>query len=613
MRRTLRDDMAMPTDNEAVSPRLPDLNLRIEREITRLLYEQDIPGIVTNYGAMLLAVWLHWRGAPASVLLSWLGLWLACNTVYLGFHLVQRRHGAGVHDDPVFWRRLHVLFANVVSVAPAGWMPWFLRDVPDVLFLNTALVIVYAAGVYASNAMLWPLSYVIGAATVLAPLAAVHAAQGSRTALGVALALGAFYVLLIPFAQVQARALRRAIRVGFENEELAARLARQTARAEREREAAESARAEALAANRAKARFLAAATHDLRQPLHALSLTLSAMESPAANTPDANAIARARDCTNRLASMFDALLDQARLDAGTRTAQFEWIELGPFLRQVEMQFQPLAEERGLWFRCRPASGRVNGDRLALWRIVSNLVTNALDATEEGGVLVAWRARTHTLEVRDSGRGIEAIHHRAVFEEFRRFDGGRAGVQGLGLGLATVDRLARLMNARVALRSAPGKGSVFGIVFAPESVAASPDVTDTPVPADAAAPVRRSRPGARVLAVDDDPAVLDALESLLRAEGWDARLARGAADARAQLQDGRWRPELVILDRRLGDGDGLELARQLGREIEPSPVFLIVTGDTAPEALQELLASGLEILHKPVVPDRWNASLARLGF
>ena len=111
----------------------------------------------------------------------------------------------------------------------------------------------------------------------------------------------------------------------------------------------------------------------------------------------------------------------------------------------------------------------------------------------------------------------------------------------------------------------------------------------------------------MLAVDDDPAVLDALESLLRAEGWDARLARGAADARAQLQDGRWRPELVILDRRLGDGDGLELARQLAREIEPSPVCLIVTGDTAPEALQELLASGLEILHKPVVPDRWNAS------
>ena len=605
--------MAIPTDNESVLPRLPELSLRIEREITRLLYEQDVPGIVTNYGAMLLAVWLHWHSAPPAVLLSWLGLWFACNTVYLSFHLVQRRQGAGVHADPVLWRRLHVLFANIVSVAPAGLLPWFLRDVPDVLFLNTALVIVYAAGVYASNAMLWPLSYVIGAATVLAPLAALHATQGGRTGIGVALALGAFYVLLIPFAHVQARALRRAIRVGFENEELAARLARQTERAEREREAAEAARAEALAANRAKARFLAAATHDLRQPLHALSLTLSAMESPAAPAPDAHALARARDCTHRLASMFDALLDHARLDAGTLAAQIEWIELGPFLQQVEMHFQPLAQARGLWLRCRPAAGRVSADHLALWRVVSNLVTNALDATGTGGVLVAWRSHARTLEVRDSGRGIDAIHHRAVFEEFRRLEGGREGAQGLGLGLATVERLARLMNVRVALRSAPGKGSVFGLVFASESVSTSLGAAPVPAPVGGSPPARRSRPGTRVLAVDDDPAVLAALESLLRSEEWDARLARGAADARAHLEDGRWCPELIILDRHLGDVDGLQLAREFAREIEPSPACLIVTGDTAPEALQELRSSGLEILHKPVMPDRWNASLARLGF
>ena len=256
---------------------------------------------------------------------------------------------------------------------------------------------------------------------------------------------------------------------------------------------------------------------------------------------------------------------------------------------------------------------VSTDALALWRIASNLVTNALAATEQGGVLVAWRAQQRTLEVRDSGRGIAAADHEAVFREFHRLPGPSSQRErGLGLGLATVRRLAQLQGAQVVLQSTPGRGSVFGITFPPGAILASrnPAPADVPIPEVAGAEGWHPQ-GCRVLAVDDDPAILAALDDLLRHWGFEVRLAGSAAEAAAQLDDG-WEPGVLMLDRHLPDADGLTLADTLRSRCATPPACLIVTGDTAPDDLRAVVGSGLEVLYKPVAPERLREALQRLG-
>lgn len=579
-----------------------DLAARVDAELTRRLHEQDLPGIITNYCGVALIAWLHWNTGSPTTLLGWVLCWLATNTVYLAFYGIHRRVDRERVGAPS-WRWSHLLISNVVSVSPAGFMPWLFSPTPELLYLNTTLVIIYFAGIYASNAMISPQSYLFAGGTVVAPLVVLHLGLGSSGSLAIAAAALIFYCALIPFANVQAGALRQAIRVGYENEELARRLARQTERAE-------EARREAEDANRAKARFLAAATHDLRQPLHALSLTLH--PDLARTDPDA-CLDRARECTRQLATMFDALLDRAQLDAGTRAFGLEPVSLAALFAQIETQFQSQAEARGLWLRCRPATGVVLADPLALWRIASNLVTNALAATEHGGVLVAWRARARTLEVRDSGRGIAAADHEAIFREFHRLPGPDARRdRGLGLGLATVRSLAQLMGTQVVLRSAPGRGSVFGLAFPIEAVLPDEATPANPATApDAAAATPPTPDRTRILAVDDDPAILAALDTLLRSWGHEVRLASGIAEAHGRLADG-WRPDTLLLDRHLRDGDGLALATTLRARWQPSPVCLIVTGDTAPEDLRAMVGSGFEVLYKPVAPESLRAVLDNLA-
>ena len=594
--------MPLSSSGPADPSSLP-IDARVDAEITRLLHEQDLPGIFTNFSGAALVAWLHWSTGEPAVLWGWVGAWVASNVFYLGFYAVRRRRERERLGSPG-WRWAHLFVSNVVSVGAAGFMPWFFSPTPEWLYLNTTIVLIYFAGIYASNAMISPASFLVAGGTVMLPLVAQHLWLGTRGSLAIAAASILFYIALIPFARVHAGALRRAIRTGFENEELAQSLARQTERAEQARRDAEE-------ANRAKARFLAAATHDLRQPLHALSLTLETF--PSRDGDAAAPMDRARDCTRQLSSMFDALLDQAQLDAGTRAIALEPVALAALLAQLESQFAPQARAKGLWLRCRPTRAVIRADRLALWRIASNLVTNALDATDAGGILVAWRARSRTLEVRDSGRGIALEHQDIIFEEFRRLP--ESGPRGLGLGLATVRRLAGLLGAQIDARSAPGRGSVFRLRFPVASVLDD----DTPVAARARMPAAEppggwvaARPGTKVLAVDDDETILAALDALLRQWRFDVRLARSAAEARARIETA-WQPELLLLDRRLPDADGARLAGELQAACARSPACLVITGDTAPDDLQALHASGFRVLYKPVGTDRLGAALRDLGF
>ncbi len=599
------------------------LDARVEAEISRLMHAQDPPAIATNFAAALLVGWLHRNTPDQTTLLAWMATWFFCNCVYLGFYFAQRRLLRNDTQSP-YLRPLHLIVATFISVLPAGFMPWFFSPTPEALYLNTTLVVIYCSGVFASNTMLSAAAFIVGGATILAPLVVLLFTQHSvhGIGIGIGLALVMYFLFMIPFSLSQSRAIRRAIHAGYENEALAQQLALQTADAE-------AARAEAEEAVRAKARFLAAATHDLRQPLHALSLTLASLRLQALSTKVETQIAHADECTRHLSVMFDSLLDQARLDAGTIELHLEAVSLGMLFTQLEAQFQPLARSRGLWLRSRPTTAVLRSDRTALWRILSNLVSNALDATDTGGILIAWRGGAHSLEVRDSGCGIAAAHHALIFDEFQRLStrGGPPG-RGLGLGLSTVRRLARLLGGDVSVRSALGKGSVFRVSIDPaqilDDVSSPREAKPRPLPSvpgvraltpdgdpaqvlDDVSTSPATKSGLRVLAVDDDPAIRAALAMLLPQWGFELRLAANAAEAYAQIE-AEWRPQVLLLDRHLPDESGLSLGIRLRAAIEPTPACLIITGDTAPEHLSAMQASGFELLHKPVAPHVLHAAL-----
>jgi hypothetical protein len=191
------------------------LALRVDERRAALLREQDLAGILTNYAACGLVVWVHWTTVDHARLLPWATLWLACNTVYLAFSLLDRRLRLPLDLTSRGWHWARLVVGNVVSTAPAGLVPWLLSPTAKLLYFNTALLVIYLAGVHASSASVSPLSFVLAGAGLVGPTALVEIATGARTGIGLGAALTMCYLFLIPFAFVQARGLRQAIAVGL--------------------------------------------------------------------------------------------------------------------------------------------------------------------------------------------------------------------------------------------------------------------------------------------------------------------------------------------------------------------------------------------------------------
>lgn len=363
-------------------------------------------------------------------------------------------------------------------------------------------------------------------------------------------------------------------------------------------------------ANLAKSRFLAAASHDLRQPLHAVGILMSAL-SARLTTDRQHAIAQQiNDCLQTVTGLFDALLDISRLDAGVVAPQPVDLPLGPLLRALAREFEPAARAKGLGLTVRPEAGAaaaVRSDAAMLGRILRNFVSNAVKYTGRGRVLVGVRPRGADLriDVIDTGPGFDAAEAQAVFREFHRLDGAMAE-QGIGLGLAIADRLARLLGHRIEVMSRPGHGSRFSLILpraahvpAPEPVAAAPAV-----PAGLA--------GRRLLLIDDDPDIRRAAAQLFDAWGCTAAFAAGAHDLAGVLDAMDGPPEAVIVDYFLGDGwTGARLAPCLRARFGDALPMVMVTGDTSPERLREVQGLGFPVLHKPLNPMRLGATLRAL--
>jgi signal transduction histidine kinase/CheY-like chemotaxis protein len=363
-------------------------------------------------------------------------------------------------------------------------------------------------------------------------------------------------------------------------------------------------------ANLAKSRFLAAASHDLRQPLHALNLFVAQLRTETDPVERSGIIAHIDAAAAAMNDLFNALLDISKLDAGVLTPEVTDFPVAQLLKRIETTFVPAAREKGLRLVVVSSGAWVRSDFILLERILLNLVSNAIRYTDRGGVVVGGRRRGGQLriEVWDSGVGIPENQRRNIFIEFYQLAasaGARRG--GLGLGLAIVDRLCRLLDHQLELTSTPGRGSRF-LVWVP--LIATPQEPAKPtIPFVAKAD---PAPGKLIVVIDDDALVLDAMRGLL--QSWGCRVVTAESDgevlASLAAEDGR--PDLIISDYFLAAGNtGIETIQRLRNALRaPIPAFLI-SGDTAPERLREATASGYDLLHKPIDPMTLRAMLNRL--
>jgi PAS domain S-box-containing protein len=365
-------------------------------------------------------------------------------------------------------------------------------------------------------------------------------------------------------------------------------------------------------ANATKTRFVAAASHDLLQPLNAARLFASALEERSPD-PAVLEIAGRIDSSMRAAEeVLDDMLDMARLESGTMRTEVIDFPMAETFADLERQFAPLAARRGLRLRVTHPRCHVRSDRVLLRRILQNLISNALRYTRTGGVLVGCQRRGAFVElcVWDTGPGIPEALQRAIFEEFRRLDGFSPwGERGLGLGLSICDRIARLLEHELSLRSRPGRGSVFK-VRVPIGSAAAAEAAAPAEPPPAAAP--STLVGLTVLCVDNEPEILTGMSALMTRWGVNVLTAVNAADARSIAT--RERPAAVLADYRLGETgpDGLDLLVELcGGSGDPVPGAL-VTADHSAALAERARDLGFPLLRKPVKPAALRALLGALA-
>jgi signal transduction histidine kinase/CheY-like chemotaxis protein len=362
--------------------------------------------------------------------------------------------------------------------------------------------------------------------------------------------------------------------------------------------------ARAEAADAAKSRFLAAASHDLRQPLQAMRFHLGAIEHLVTDPRAARSLGHLRDCLGSMQDLLGSLLDVSRLDAGVVAPQPEAVALTALAGRLGAEFAGLARDRGIALTLDAGAGAVLTDPALAGTVLRNLLQNALRFTPDGGrVALRLRRRGGRLValVADSGPGIAPAHRTRIFEPFARIGTpAQDGATGLGLGLAIVARLTALLGGRVGLRSRPGKGSAFRVVLPAPAMPLPPA---RPEPADRAAPLD----GLRVLMVEDDPPVAAALAGLLDLWGCTVTPCTRAREAEAALAAAA--PQVVITDFRLAGGrTGLDLLRVLRAQAGASFGGIVLTGEGDRDSLRAIGAEGFLTLHKPVAPARLRAAI-----
>lgn len=517
------------------------------------------------------------------LLYGWTGaFWLFASLLFI----TRRRY----YQDPLRARRWQHWESTLVILNIVAGLLWGAAAVSHVIASSTAalLLLVVAMGVVAGaigNIGVSGKAYLALTLLTLLPHGLLFLASGERVRLTEGLLLFCFGAAVLIHARAYRRQVIAAILLRLENQDLVVEKARQTQVAEH--------------ANLAKSRFLSAASHDLRQPVHALGLFVHRLQQEPLNATQRDLLGHIEHAATATQDLLNGLMDISRLDSQTQAVNRQAFPLQPLLERLHHEFQGEARAKDLSLRLRAPAIWVDSDAVLLERILRNLLSNALRYTTCGGVLLAVRRQAGRvcIAVYDTGIGIAAQEQQMIFGEYYQVaNRERDRHKGLGLGLAIVDRLARLLDHPLRLRSRPGRGSYFAL--------------DLPV---TAAPAVRPRPAATVshrldlavLIIDDDVAVR--LSTRLLLEAWGCRVfeASNGREAQARLSPAL---DVILCDYRLpGEENGAVLLRQL--QSQTAAACFLISGEIAAKALQSAEDVDIPLLSKPLSPMRLRALLA----
>ena len=576
----------------------------LRAEAIRTLYAQ---ARFTNFATAVITLYMvgvSWAFTSHAVIAIWalfaLATGIARKLLIDGF---ARSAPAGAELER--WARFYVVHQVFSGLVWGSTMFLFAHlDQPVTVALTMSCLYSIGAGTVPAQAYT-PTSFytMVGLIFSLVVLRLVPTGDLAYVLLGLASAL--YALTMAGYCRVQHRTVMEAFRVKFENRELVEALTVEKA-------AAEEASRKAELASLAKSQFLAAASHDLRQPLYAMSLFSASLGELKLDREGKAVVGRIQDSIAVMESLFDGLLDISKLDAGVVRASFSDVPVDALFDRLSQVFRPIAVERGLDLRFRSDGEWVRSDPVLLEQVLANLVSNALRSTVRGGVLVAARPRGDRLrlEVWDTGTGICEADRQRIFEEFVQLGNPeRDRRKGLGLGLAIAQRSAALIGASIHVASRPGRGSRFSL--AQPRVAVS---RRDPLRIEIVAAAGPARVGPLpVMIVDDDAEVRAALGELMSRWRVDYSVYSGADEALRSLAAGE-RYGLVLSDYRLGgEMNGLDLLAVLAnRHPLPRPRMVLITGDFDSALIGAAHAQQVELLHKPLKPELLRSLVAPAG-
>ncbi|MBV8835864.1 MAG: response regulator [Alphaproteobacteria bacterium] len=555
-------------------------------------YRNASPGTV---GSMLVAVVVfsllfYLEPAPLGAGLIFVAFVTIQSLGRLGLIAVYHR----VKPPVIAWRRW--AFA-ACTTALLGGLTWGLGSILimdparlEVQFIINLCCAALSAGSVTAFGFYLPAFY-CSLFAIMIPNALWAAAQGDPLHFGYT-ALAALWVVVMAFlGRTFSRLFADSMQLQFDNLDLATDASLQKELAEE--------------ANVAKSRFLASASHDLRQPVHALGMFVEALRGRELDAGARRLVGQIGASVAALDNLFGALLDVSRLDAGVVAPNIRAFALQPLLRRICRDAAPEAERKGIDLILLPTSLAVESDPLLIEQILRNLISNAVRYTDAGRVVVGCRRGARVrVQVWDTGCGIADDQQELIFQEFYQVGNPeRDRSKGLGLGLAIVRRLTTLLATPLAFRSWPGKGSVFSVSIVPAS--------SKPLAEPIAEAMPEIVPPRTIAVLDDEIAIQDAMQTLLTTWGHSVIVAGSTDEMLAQFES-RARPDLLICDYRLRGGEnGIAAIARLRSALAAEMPAILITGDTAPDRIREASASGCLLLHKPVPNGRLRAAIANL--
>jgi len=360
-------------------------------------------------------------------------------------------------------------------------------------------------------------------------------------------------------------------------------------------------------ANISKTRFLAAASHDILQPLNAARLYVTSLVERQAGGEDSRLVENIDDSLEAIEEILSALLDISRLDAGAMSPSVSSFKMGDLMRSLEIEFAPIARAKGLELAFVASSLAVQSDRTLLRRLLQNFISNAIKYTPHGRVLVGCRRRGPSLQicVYDTGVGIPIVKRGEIFKEFHRLEQGARIARGLGLGLSIVERIARVLGHGIAIDANAGGGSVFSV-----TVPTATAINYTAAVTSATPLLQTPISGARIVCIENDPAILDGMKTLLKT--WNAEvIAVNDHDAAVEaIEAAGGRVTGLLVDYHLDRGNGVAAIRDIRRRFGENIPAILITADRSPHVRAAAREESIAVLNKPVKPASLRALLGQ---